>query len=565
MPRAVLRRDRVIALLPNPISDSALEDALFASKAEVEAQDADSLTISATPDRLDLLSEGGLALHLQGVTGVASGIPRYAPARARRLVAEIEVDPSVDPVRPAIAGFVVRAPDDAGLDAGTLEEAVRFQELIHATVGRDRRAASLGIYPLDRLVPPFRYAAEPLDAVSFVPLDGSVEIPADRFFRDHPMAARYGPLGRSGNRCLTLRDAEGTILSLPPILNGRAGGEARPGDRRLFIESTGVRDRPVRESLGLLSVVFVARRWTVEPVAVRGPGPLAGDGRSIVTSHEIVLPSSTLQGLAGVRYPPAEVRRRLEQVRLSVRARSGGWCVEAPPWRPDLLTAVDAAEEVILAQALRPEDGIVPPSRTRGRRLPETLFRRRFASALLGLGFAAPFTSILVSEATVRRVPGATPIRLVNPVSAEFAYVRDRLLLSHMEVLGRNTRHGYPQRFAEVAPVIVRDASAEPGAATRYHAGAILAQEGAGFADAASLADYLLRTVDAGSVREPAEVPGTISGRSARVRVAGEPVGEVGEIRPEVLAGIGVPVPVAWMELDLTALGPLLGGPRATH
>ena len=271
------------------------------------------------------------------------------------------------------------------------------------------------------------------------------------------------------------------------------------------------------------------------------------------------LPAETLRALSGTAYPPGEVERRLGRVRLRAHPHAGGWRVDVPPWRPDLLTAVDLAEDVILAEAVAPAEGIVPPSLTRGRRRPETVFRRRIATTLLGLGLAAPYTSMLVSESTVRRIRGAAPIRLANPPSAEFAYVRDRLLLSHIEVLGHNTRHGYPQTFGEVAPVVVPAPTAETGAETRYRAGVIIARENAGFADAAALLDYLLRTVDIVSVREPIPLPGTIPGRAARVRVAGEVVGEVGEVDPEVLASIGVPVPVAWAELDLTGLFPLLG------
>jgi phenylalanyl-tRNA synthetase beta chain len=559
MPQAVLRRDRVDALLPRPLTDRELDDLLFDSKAELEARDPATLTVSVTPDRLDLLSEGGLALELQGVLGAAHGIPKFEIVPAAEAELRFEVDPSVDALRPMIAGMVLTAPHEAGLDAGTLEEAIRVQELIHASVGRDRRAASLGFYPLDRLSPPFHYALEPIPDVRFVPLGATDEVPASEFFAGHPMAAKYGPLGRTGDRCLVLRDDADVVLSLPPVLNGRVGGEARPGDRRLLLESTGIRERPVREALGLLSVVFASRGWQATVLPVVSDGPHASDGQAIVRPRSVELPTTTLTELAGVSYPASEVERRLARSRLGGHPHPGGWRVEVPPWRTDLTTAVDLAEDVILAVALRPEDGRVPPSPTRGRRRVESGVRRRFSAALLGLGHAQPYTSLLVSDEAVARVPGAHPIRMTYPVSAEFSTVRDRLLLSHLEVLRRNTRNAYPQAIGEVGPVVVPDPTAESGASTRYHAGALLASESAGFADAAALVDALLRTVDIVAVREPAELPGTIPGRAARARVAGEVVAEMGEIQPETLVAIGVPVPVAWAELDLTALLPLLG------
>jgi phenylalanyl-tRNA synthetase beta chain len=558
MPSAVLDRDRLLAIAGRPVNDSTLDDLLFPSKAEVEGHDGTALTISVTPDRLDLLSEGGLGLHLQGVLETSHGIPSYRAAAADDLSAGFEVDASVETLRPAIGGAVVRAPAGRALDAELLAEAVRFQELLHATIGRNRRAASLGIYPMDRLQFPVRYSLEPMSSVRFVPLDASEEVGAEEFFSSHPMAETYGSLGRHGDACLTLRDARGTILSLPPILNGRAAGEARPGDRDLLIEATGTRERSVAEAVGLLLVVFVAQGWTVSPVPISRSGAASSDGSLLVQSHAVDLPSSVLRALGGEGLSAAAVERRLAHSRLAGHPHPGGWKVDAPPWRPDLLTAVDVAEDVLLVDGVRPEDGLLPACRTRGRLRRETLFRRRFSSALLGLGLAAPHTPILVSESAVARLGGSPPLRLRNPVSAEFAFLRDRLLLSHLEVLAHNTRHGYPQRFGEVAPVIVAAPGSETGGETRYHAGIMVASDSAGFAEAAALVEYLLRTVDVVAVRESAELPGTIPGRAARARVAGELVAELGEVAPAVLVELGVPVPAAWAEVDLTALWPLV-------
>ncbi len=558
MPQSILSDERLRALLKAPLTEAQMDDLLFVSKAEVDGREGDALTISVTPDRLDLLSEAGLAFALEGGMDAAHGLPRVARGPSATTAPGFEVDPSVAPLRPYLQGVIVRAPEGAALDAGTLAEAIRFQELLHATIGRDRRAASLGIYPWDRLSPPIRYALEPLGSVRFVPLDGTEEIPAEEFFRTHPLAARYGAFGRSDDRCLVLRDRAGTILSLPPVLNSRTGGEARAGDRELLLEATGTRERSVREVLGLLLVVFAGQGWSVTPIEVVGPGDRRDDGAATVAPHAIDLPSTLVHGVTGEPLSAAEIERRLGRARLYGRPHPGGWRIEAPPWRPDLLTPIDVVEDLYLAAPIRPENGRIPPSTSRGHRRAETIFRRRCATELLGLGFAAPYTSLLVSEATAGRVQGSAATRIQNPVSMEFAYLRDRLLLSHLDVLARNTRHAYPQRFAEVGPVIVRNPAAEAGAETRYHAGLLIAADTASFSDAAAVVDYLLRGRDVSSVREPTELPATIPGRAARARVAGEAVAEMGEIHPRVLSELGVPVPAVWAEIDLTALWPMV-------
>jgi phenylalanyl-tRNA synthetase beta chain len=558
MPVAVLSAARLRSLLEHPPTDLAFDDILFASKAEIESHEGDDLTLSVTPDRLDLLSEAGLSQYIAGVTDAATGMA-HAHEVADPPDRVVNVDPSVAEIRPFIAAVVVAAPEGtSGLDEGGLAEAIRFQELLHATIGRDRRAASLGIYPVERLDFPLKYSMEPLDAVRFVPLDASTEVGGKEFYANHPMAARYGPLGANGAACLTLRDAHGVILSLPPVLNGRTAGEARVGDRSLVLEATGTRERAVREVLGLLLVVFVARGWTVAPIAIRGPGRESTDGTIVFRPRPVALPSAVLRGITGDPLPSAEVERRLARARLSAHPHAGGWLVHVPAWRPDLLTPVDLAEDIVLISGVRPQDGILLPSRTRGRRLVETRFRKRIRLLLTGLGYAEPHTPLLVSAEAAERAGSLDAIRLRNPVSAEFSVLRDRMVLSHLDVLARNTRHAYPQRFAEVGPVIVRSESAEGGGATRYHASGVLAADAAGFADAVSWVDYLLRAVDVIAVREPAELPFLISGRAARARVAGESVAEMGEVHPRVLEGLGVPVPVAWAEVDLSILWKLV-------
>ena len=560
MPQVALSIAGLRALLPVPVQDDQFDELLFSSKAEIAGREGDLLTISVTPDRLDLLSEAGLALELQGILGTDHGLCKLAEDRRGLLHPAFRVDPSVDPIRPWIAGVVVRAPDEAPLDEGTLSDAIRFQEMIHATVGRDRRTASLGIYPWQNLRSPVRYGLEPITDLRFVPLDATEETDGESFFRDHPLADRFGPYGRVGDRCLVLRDAAGAVLSLPPVLNSRTVGEARPGDRELLLESTGTQFRSVLESLGLLLVVFATKGWRVVPVEVEGPGGQRDDGRAAISPRTIDLPAGLLHERIGEALSSAEVERRLARARLSGTPHEGGWRVEVPPWRPDLQTASDVAEDVYLAVPVLPEHGLVSPSPVRGRHRSETLFRRRVATDLVGLGFAAPHTPLLVSEATVGRLTGTQAIRMRNPVSAEFAYLRDRLLLSHLDVLAHNTRHPYPQRFAEVGPVLLRSGAGESGTETRYHAGLVVASDAAGFAEAAALVDYLLRRQDVGAVREPCELPGTIPGRAARARVAGEFVAELGEIHPELLTELRVPVPAAWAEVDLTALYRLVRG-----
>jgi phenylalanyl-tRNA synthetase beta chain len=557
MPQSVLSANRVLELLPRPVEREELEERLFRSKAELTDWTEDALTLEVTPDRLDLLSEGGLALFLQGAMGLRTGPAPLVepPATFDRSTAIVEAP--VATLRPYLAGAILTAPAGVALDAGLFAEAIRFQEVLHATIGLDRRAASLGLYSWERLKPPIRYTLEPIDGIRFHPLDGPVEVEGPKFFAEHPMAQRYGRMGRSNGECLTLRDAEDQILSLPPILNGRAAGEVRIGDRALLLESTGTRAVRVEESVGLLLLPFAARGWAVQPLRVEYPDH-AESGIGWISPRRLPFTAPTLQDLIGLSLPDDQVQEYLARCRLGASKAPDGWWVEIPPWRPDLQTSVDLSEEVLVARGINPEEALLPPSATRGRKLAEARFRRTVRRLFLGLGYVELRNPVLSANELVTLLGRTSAIAVVNPVSDLFSRVRDSVQISLVASLARNVRYSYPQQYSDVGPVVVRDSSEASGGKTRWHAGAALAGERAGFADAAAWVDYLLGAFGALGVREPAELPGTIPGRAARVRIAGEVVAELGEIAPSVLTHLKIPVPVAWGEVDLTALWPLV-------
>jgi phenylalanyl-tRNA synthetase beta chain len=556
MPRATLPRARLLQALGRELTDEQLHDLLWPTKAEFGGSSDGSVTIETTADRLDLLTETGLGVALAPKLGGAHGAVPIRPGAWSGPPPAFEVDASVDPIRPAIAGVVVQSPEDRPLDAGLLDEAIRFQELLHATYGANRKRSSIGIYPTDRFQFPVRYRLRATHELRFTPLDGTRPVGGREFLASHPLAGRYGPLGSAGDQTLVLTDANGVVLSVPPILNSREAGEARPGDRSLLLESTGTTVARVRETIGLLSLVFVANGWTVLPVPIRGSGE--DDGTTVVAARRVDLSLATLDALSGRTYTVPEAEHLLAESRLNARPIPGGFAVDVPPWRPDILTEVDVAEDVVLARGVRAEDGIVPPSPTRGRRRRETVFRRQVAELLLGLGHAELYTPVLVGRDVDALLAPSGAIEVANPVSELFSHVRSRLLPSLLTSLSHNVRHAYPQRTFEVGPVVVPDPSSETGGRTTYRAGVLFAGERAGFADGAALLDYLTGTFAAVGVREPVEIPGTIAGRAARLRLAGEAVGEVGELHPAVLAALRVPVPVVWAELDLSALWPLV-------
>ncbi len=553
MPQSPLSLDRINASLPRPISEEALRETLFRSKVEPGARAGDRLTVEVTPDRLDLLDEAGLARELAGLLGLARGMG-YAFEPAPLPGVEARQNASVSPLRGEFAAVALEAPTGGALDAGLLDEVIRFQELLHATTGRDRRAGSLGLYPLERLTPPFRYALEPLGQIRFLPLASSQETSGKEFYQTHPLALRYGDLGRQGDLVLTLRDEEDRILSLPPVLNAATTGEIRPGDHRILVEATGTRIARVRELIGYMLLPFVERGWKAHPVPIHGPEGTR-DGREVLSPRKFTLAGTGVQRLLGVRLTAGELTEHLLTARLGAEVREGKVHVEVPPWRPDLLAEVDLVEEVAIARGYGRFLPILPPSPTRGARSRSARREAQLREVALGMDFQELYTPVLISGVAAGwGLALAEPLALVNPVSTEFSHIRSSLVPGLVAALARNTRSPYPQRAFELGPVVLRDGEAATGTRTDRHWALVESAAGSGFARAAAWSERLLDLFGLQAGREPFEVPGTLPGRSAQVRVAGETVLWMGEVHPRILSELHVREPVAFLVLHSSAL-----------
>ena len=103
----------------------------------------------------------------------------------------------------------------------------------------------------------------------------------------------------------------------------------------------------------------------------------------------------------------------------------------------------------------------------------------------------------------------------------------------------------------EIDNVVALDSSAETGAAEYRHVALVEIGEESGYATARSVTDALLRELGWRAEYSAIEQPTFIAGRAARLAVAGEPIGILGEVHPEVLTNFGLTYPVALAELKL--------------
>jgi phenylalanyl-tRNA synthetase beta chain len=326
-----------------------------------------------------------------------------------------------------------------------------------------------------------------------------------------------------------------------------------------------------------LMVELCGARVSGGTVDIGGPGPAPPTLR---------LRDARVSGLLGADVPRADSARILSALGFGVRDAHDGLDVDVPVWRrADVTREADVIEEVARLWGLEKLPVTLPSRRgTTGRLSPGQRLLRRAEDALVGAGvFEAVGWSFAAPDLPDRlRIPAGDPrhdaVRLRNPMSEDQSTLRTTLLGSLLDSLRRNGARGmHDVRLFEYGGVylagertgektVVEQRSA-PLPEERTHLAALLTgavrpatwrdsepQDVDFFAAKAVLAALLDALRVPWSVERAAE-PFLHPGRSARVLVAGEPAGWLGEVHPAVAADWDLGT-VAGFELDWATVEP---------
>ncbi|MDR3355940.1 MAG: phenylalanine--tRNA ligase subunit beta [Spirochaetaceae bacterium] len=563
-----------------------LEAALSCAKAELDEDSDKSLPEAARTlkielndtNRPDLWGTAGCARQLRVYHG--GKMPFYpffsVPGDMKDAKWRVLVEAAVKAVRPWLAGFIARG--NAVTDAG-LRDMIQTQEKLAWNYGRKRRAISMGVYRTALVKWPVRYRALDPDSVSFVPLqwelcDGH---PAERtsftlreILKKHPKGREYAFIQEHEPLHPLLVDAAGAVLSYPPIINSADLGAVRVGDSELFIELTGTDINAVTHAASIAACDLADQGWTIEPVEVcyEYDTPF---GRTLSTPFYFQRPvfcslervkrflGEPLDGkacVAALLRMGCKAEKRKDVEAGSTEAADGvrAW---PPEYRNDYLHAADVMEDVMLGRGLETFAPERPRDFTIGRLSPVTVFSRRVKELLVGAGFQEMIYNYLGSKkdlVTRMRGGGERIIRIANPMTENYEYLRDSPLASLVASEAVSANAAYPHKIFEVGKVAYKDPSRNYGAATRQYAGILHAGADANFNTIAALIQSLFYYLSREYTVEEADDPRFIPGRAARIVRSGTAAGVFGEFHPELLENWDIKVPCTAAEIDIDLL-----------
>ena len=193
-------------------------------------------------------------------------LPPPAPLR-------VTVAPSTQPLRPFLVAAVLRG---VTFTPPRYASFIDLQDKLHTNICRRRALVAIGTHDLATLRPPFTYACVPAASATFVPLSQSKPFRGDElldFYRNDPSVKHIKPyvsLLGGGEVIPLITDSAGTVLSLPPLINGEHS-KITLATRDVFIECTATDLSKAHTVLNTVTAMFCeycATPFEVEQVEV---------------------------------------------------------------------------------------------------------------------------------------------------------------------------------------------------------------------------------------------------------------------------------------------------------
>ena len=545
LPVVTVYFERLKSMLNGEISREKLIDTIPYLGLDIEEEADEYLRIEYNPNRPDFSTDYGLARALNSFLEFHQSWDDYKVSHSGVVV---NVDNSVAKVRPHLVASLISGVD---LDEESIRQVISMQEDIHNGIGRRRRKVSLGIHNFEVLKPPIDYLALESD-FSFTPLHGTEEKSISEILAQTEVGQEYAHILSGSELYPILRDAGGTVLSFPPIINGDAT-KLTGVTRSLFIEVTATDLNAAQNALSVMVTTLADAGGKISDVTVnyrdKNKNLVAPDLRP----QSCVVNLDYANSLLGLELDAKQVIECLRRSRIPATSEGDrrilAW---VPRYRFDLLHEVDLVEEIAIGYGVNNIKPTFPEGDVSGVRERSQIVIGKLKDCLSGLGLIEVLTFSLVgremlSNSNLDNIDSM--LRVTDAKTAEHEILRKSLLPSMLAVLSRNIHKEYPQKVFEISTVFSREGD---HVKEKQHLVVALAHTSANFTEVTShFVAVLSQTLNVRCEVRADKHPSFSEGRTGGVFNKGKKIGYVGEVLPKVSENFGLRVPVAAFEIDL--------------
>ncbi|MCY0851632.1 MAG: phenylalanine--tRNA ligase subunit beta [Thermoplasma acidophilum] len=493
----------------------------------------EEIRIEFNPDRPDLFSFPTLMKQIK--------IFFYGEVEIRKPqttddVVKVTVSRGVRSIRPYFSALTAEGPSIGA----HFDELINYQEILHASIGKDRSKMAIGIHDLEKTGSIIRYTTVSRShrMQTYDGMEGTV----DRIIKNHEKGIAYGRLLPVNGRSVAITDDEGNILSLPPIVNSYRS-RIDEGTKKFFVDITGTDLNSVKFAHHLMSNFFSSLKYRIRTPSIDG---LPAGETEIIRAFDfrIMRPARrSIERYLGEKMDSEETITHLRRMGYVAEPGYPEIAVYVPGYRVDVMGEADIIEDILKSKGI---ENIEEKQIFIGK-FGEPLFMNKVKDlardTMIGLGFQEVMTFVLSPASYLQEYTGG--VRIQNPKSEDYSVIRDKIYPDLLDLIARNKKHSLPQRIFEIGDKIV-------GGKQRTALSCVIADTRSEFSTAKSyMQGFLARFTSENPVIVPQMIYGSIDGRSGSIKIGEKIIGVIGEIHPAFLERFSLAVPVSFFEIDL--------------
>lgn len=589
MPTVAVKRDELFKRLGTTYTDEEFDELCFqygieldevtSEKAEIEkeqgkkkaegASEVVEYKIDIPANRYDLLCLEGLVRGLL-IFKEKMKAPRYMLVRppSGQSVQQLVIKPATAQVRPYAVAAVLR---NITMTQENYNSFIDLQDKLHQNLCRKRSLVAIGTHDLDTIKGPFVYDAKPPADIRFKPLGQTKEYTAVELMELYSGESHlkpYLPIIRDKPVYPVIYDANGVVLSMPPIINGEHS-KISLNTRNIFIESTATDLSKAKIVLDILVTTF--SEYCAEPFTVEGAEVVNPDG-SRVTYPELAyrkekIHVNTINKQVGVVMTADEMVTRLERMCLASEVVDGGTSlmVEVPPTRADIMHACDIMEDAAIAYGYDNISMTIPDCNTIAEQFSLNKLSDLLRPEVAACGYTEVLTFALCSREDVadklrKDIKTTKAVHIANPKTLEFQVARTSLLPGVLKTIQHNKNMPLPIKLFEISDVVYQDPSKDVGARNERRLCAVNYNKSPGFEVIHGLLDRVMQLLEmptgggeTGYCLQASDDATFFPGRCADVIVQGQKIGTLGVLHPEVITKFELGLPCAALEISIEA------------
>lgn len=527
--------------------DDNLEKQIAMFGTPIEKISKDEIQIEIFPDRPDLLSYHSFKRAFFSFIEKRKKPKKYKIHKPEKKY-KVTVDSSVKDVRPYTACAIVKG---LKLDDEKIKELIEVQEKLHLTIGRKRKKAAIGIYPLEKISLPITFKALEPDKIRFTPLESNKELSGLEILQKHPTGKEYSNLLAGKMKFPIFMDSKKKILSMPPIINSKHTGKVNEKTRDVFVECSGFDFKTLEKCLNIIVSILSEMGGKIYQMNLKGmKGKDVKNKTPDFSSEKFSLNPKNAERLLGIELSDKEIKKLLRKMEIEYNKGTA----KIPVWRTDIMHEVDLIEDIAIAYGYDNLEPDIPDISTIGKENEEEIYKRKISEILSGIRFLEISNYHLTNERDQIKNMGLKSqdknAPKIEESKTEFDMLRENLTHKTLKILSENIDAEYPQKTFEIGRVFSSTEKQE----VIENDNLCIAISPGNYTEIKQTLEYLFKMLglEKPDVSEPKETEKHfIDGRTAEIKIGKKSIGIMGEVHPRILSNWKIKMPVALLEINL--------------